>query len=210
MGYDPYFQNYLRQIAGGEEPSYEPQVYRVGEIEARIAEAEAWAYQQAAEQAQAQAAQQHAENEQYLELQRLTDVAQQAQSLETQLGRALTGDEMRSIAGRLSEYVDAGREPDINAAFEHLQAEGMPTIDLDKRQDRLDYVTARFNDAERLDKTGDVMDLLEPDREPSREAYDLDTHEDRVAWMTDQANGIDTTGRTYESTGSTDAGQEAA
>lgn len=155
------------------------------QAEAAQQAAGARAWQQAQETATAQA-----------DLQRMqTDVIQQVESLQAQIGRQLTMAEMRNIGERLSQWMDAGRVPDAFMAVEQLEAEGKPLLDLDNARERQQWMSERLVEKQRVERGEDIS---EPPG-PSKDKYDLSNHQDRVAMVMDKLDGHDTEGRTFDS-----------
>lgn len=121
------------------------------------------------------------------------DAAEQITSLEAQLGRSLTAAESQRVIDRLRSWHDVGREMDVAAAVEQLEAEGQPLLDLSSQAGRVDYATQLAREQE------DVTAGREPGEPRSRESYDLADRDQRQAWMADMAGGADVEGREFDS-----------
>jgi len=193
MGYDPFYG----------EAVYSP------EDQARIDALRQWDQEQreAAHLAEIEARyeEQVAAEEQYRHDTQSADLMSQVDAVQRQLGRVLTGKELRALAPEIAEQVNAEREPNVYDAIGQIQAEGQSWADLGTRQGRVEHMLNLAEDAKR-EQAG--VDLLGPPA-ASSEAYDLNDRDDRVAWMTDKMAGADVDGREYRS-GSEEAPPEAA
>ena len=133
------------------------------------------------------------------------DLDAQAAHLEARLGRPLLLSEKRAIGQQLTEAEIGGEDRvDIPAAVERLRQRGEAPLDLDsgslieRREARQEYARQRIADQERLDahERGED-DLLDAEAPPSKAAYDLDSREERQAYVMDRLRGATDPSATY-------------
>jgi hypothetical protein len=127
------------------------------------------------------------------------DLVRQGKTLEAALGRPLLLSEKRRLAEAVSEAAVAGeRRPDLFEAAEQIALERQPLLDMDTghrgrdHEARVQFMAERLSDRERQaahERGEDDITQEQPPR--SQGMYDLDRHEDRVAYALDRMRGLD-------------------
>jgi hypothetical protein len=172
MGYDPYYY--------GDDLPLRPEDRELLDSVRDIMAREQHEHAAEADAAEAQAAHD----------QQLKDIVLQLGEAEAQIGRPLTGQEVRAVSEKLWDYGQVDREPDVYAALEQLEAEGRPLIATDDHSGRVKLMMSLTEDRDAREQGVDPYDILTPP-EPSREFYDMSTNDGRTAWMVDRKGGAD-------------------
>jgi len=114
------------------------------------------------------------------------DMADQVEARERMIGRPLTRPEQDVASSRAAEDFDAGRPIDVASSLFDAEAEGeVPGYDLDKDDDRRDFMVQRAKDKE-AEARGDALGEPEP---PRHDIYDPNNDEQRRDWMADALEG---------------------
>jgi hypothetical protein len=115
------------------------------------------------------------------------DLMRQLEREAAKRGFDFTRAELLPLFERAREHLEAGREINVPAIMEELRAEGQPPPNLDKPQDRQEWMVQRLQDDER-DARQQQLDEPDPG---SLDAYNEDDRHERVLRMSEQLEGKD-------------------